>query len=84
MSAPISTITRSGQVTIPKKIRSGRLFSNASAVSFEERGNEIVMIPIAVRPSGRPGSDFWPLYVQSNQDWLDPVNDDLVKLPKNL
>jgi len=82
MTITISKITRAGQITLPKKIRTSRAFARSKAVMFEERGDEVIVRPLA--PDVRPANDHWPVVVHSMQDWLDEVNDDLLELPKDL
>ena len=80
----ISKITRAGQITIPKKIRTGRVFSHAKAVTFEERGDEVVVKPLRSDHELPLNMDHWPFVEYTMRDWLDPVNDDLFKMPKGL
>lgn len=80
----ISKITERGQITLPKRVRDTRLFSEARAVVFEERGHEIVIKPMRTQKKLRATNDHWPLAVHSHQDWLDAENDDLIKLPIDL
>ena len=84
MSVTISKITRAGQITLPKKIRSGRAFAHAKAVVFEERGSEVVVKPLNVQKIQHTTNDHWPIIVHTMRDWLDEVNDDLVKLPHEI
>ena len=77
----ISKITRAGQITLPKKIRSGRVFARASAVEFEERNNEVVIKPLLTHDAARTTNDHWPIVVHTMRDWLDEAHDDLVKFP---
>lgn len=83
MSITISKITRAGQITLPKKIRSGRAFAHAKAVMFEERGSEIVITPMRAGKSSAE-NDHLAFAEYTMRDWLDPENDNLFKLPKNL
>jgi AbrB family looped-hinge helix DNA binding protein len=82
MTIAISKITRAGQITLPKKIRTSRAFAQSTAVTFEERGSEVVVRPL--KAEANHPNDHWPIVVHTMQDWLDPVNDDLIELPKDL
>ena len=82
--ATISKITRAGQITLPKKIRTGRAFTHAKAVVFEERGEEVVIKPLKSDSSFGTNMDHWPFVVHTMQNWLDEENDDLFELPKGL
>ena len=83
MTTTISKITRAGQITLPKKIRSGRAFAHAKAVMFEELGSEVVITPMRAGKSSVE-SDHLAFVEYTMRDWLDPENDNLFKLPKNL
>ncbi len=82
MTITISKITRAGQITLPKKIRTSRAFARSTAVTFEECGNEVIIRPL--KTEARPASNHWPIVVHTMRDWLDEVNDDLIELPKGL
>jgi len=80
----ISKITRAGQITLPKKIRTGRLFAHAKAVIIEERSDEVVVKPLRSDHELPLNMDHWPFVVYTMRDWLDEENDDLLKLPAGL
>lgn len=83
----ISKITRAGQITLPKKIRTGRVFSKATAVVIEERKNEVVIKPLILQieaPSENIAGDHLPFVGHTMRGWLDPENDNLFKIPGNL
>jgi AbrB family looped-hinge helix DNA binding protein len=63
---PASTVTRKGQVTIPKEIRDSLGFKEGEKVFFVLRGDEVVLKAVrgnildlkgSVQPRGRP-EDF--------------------------
>ena len=83
MTLTISKITRAGQITLPKKLRT-KAFADATAVVFEERGKEVVIKPLQVKKGHARNMDHWPLVMYTNQSWLDPENDDLIELPKRI
>ena len=84
MTITISKITRAGQVTLPKKLRD-KVFAGARAVVFEERGTEIIVKPVEIaKEEKRVGDWHMPLVEYTMRDWLDPENDDLFELPKDL
>lgn len=86
MSVTISKITRAGQITLPKKLRT-KAFAGASAVVFEDRGKEVVIKPVHVQKiKAEEDVDNWymPLVEHTMRDWLDSENDNLFKLPKKL
>jgi len=80
----ISKITRAGQITLPKKIRTGRAFSQATAVVIEERAGEVVIKPLQSDVKLPPNMDHWPFVIYTMRNWLDEENDDLLKLPDDL
>jgi len=80
----ISKITRAGQITLPKKIRTNRTFQHSTAVFFEERANEVVIRPLKSGFALGENMNHWPFVEHTMRDWLDPVNDDLFKMPENL
>ena len=51
---------------------------------FEERGSEVVVKPLNVQKIQHTTNDHWPIIVHTMRDWLDEVNDDLVKLPHEI
>lgn len=82
MASTISKITRAGQITLPKKIR-GTTFADATAVVFEERGTEVVIKPLRAQKT-RSANDHMAFVEYTMLGWLDPENDNLFKLPKEL
>ena len=58
-------------------------FAHAKAVMFEERGSEVVITPMRAGKSSVE-SDHLAFVEYTMRDWLDPENDNLFKLPKNL
>ena len=82
MSVTISKITRAGQITLPKRIRSRGVFANAKAVSFEERGSEIVIKPLQVHSAREVKNDHLSVVEYTMHDWLDSAHDDLFEIPK--
>lgn len=86
MTITISKITRAGQITLPKKLRT-KAFAGASAVVFEDRGREVIIKPVHVQKIKTvKGDDNWymPLVEHTMRDWLDSENDNLFKMPKDL
>ena len=84
MASAISKITRGGQITLPKKIRTRKAFANVHAVVFEDRGEEIVLRPLRTSGNQEFARDHLPFVEHTMRDWLDPVNDNLFKMPKDL
>lgn len=81
MTVAVSKITRAGQITLPKKIRSGKAFALAQAVLFEDRGDEIVIRPLHAREADDMKRDHLPYVEFTMRDWLDRANDDLFEIP---
>lgn len=84
MSVTISKITRAGQITLPKKIRSGKTFAHAKAVLFEERGSEVVIKPLRTQDERETKSDHLSVVEYTMRDWLDSAHDDLFEIPKGI
>lgn len=84
MATTISKITRAGQITLPKKIRSGRAFAHAKAVLFEERGSEVVIMPLQAQSARETKSDHLSVVEHTMRDWLDSAHDDLFEIPDRI
>ena len=80
----ISKITRAGQITLPKKIRTSSAFQHSTAVVFEERADEIVIKPLKSFATLGDTMDHWPFIEYTMRDWLNPENDDLFEIPKHV
>ena len=84
MTIAISKITRAGQITLPKKIRTNRAFADSTAVVFEDRGSEIIIKPLVTPEIQNISRDHLPFVEYTMRDWLDPVNDNLFKIPTDV
>lgn len=82
MTVTVSKITRAGQITLPKRIRSGKAFAHAKAVLFVDRGNEVIIKPLQERETGDIKRDYLPFAEYTTRDWLDSANDDLFAIQK--
>lgn len=84
MAITISKITRVGQITLPKKIRSGRAFVGVSAVTFEDRGNEIVVRPLRHEKTHpvKKRNDHLSVVERTMRGWSDKAHDDLFEVPE--
>jgi len=83
MTITISKITRVGQITLPKKIRGGRAFVGAHAVTFEDRGNEVVVRPLRHEKAypAKKRHDHLSVVEHTMRDWSDTAHDDLFEVP---
>ncbi len=70
----ISKITERGQITLPKRMRTARLFRGARAVEFSEHAGVVVIRPIT---SPRHASDHTSLLNHTMRNWSAEENDDL-------
>ena len=84
MTITISKITRAGQITLPKRIRMSKAFAGVQAVVFEDSGDQLIVKPLKSPKKQEFARDHLPFVEYTMRDWLDPVNDDLFKIPKDL
>jgi len=75
MTTAISKITRAGQITLPKNIRSRGDFARARAVEFVETNGTLVLRPVL---AASPILDEDAAVINHTmREWLDAEHDDL-------